>query len=220
MESRRKKSMSNLLPRRQSINDIFSRRKSITQNLRRRRRKSSINEDDGPPPILDSRIEEIISILKLKRKDLLKCWNVFRLNDLNNKGYYSLDSILTDIVSNEPRTLFVETIFELSDVIDLNRIEYGPLFYTIASFCMFELEEMVKVIFFMFDKDKNGDINKEDMMTFLKILHNQNVLKKNIQTSLESFEVKRDGTIEFLPVVRWCRRFPSVLEPGFRLQGK
>ena len=78
---------------------------------------------------------------------------------------------------------------------------------------------MVKVIFYMFDPDKNGDINKTDMTNFLKILHNEQLLKKNIQTSLQSFEVDRDGTIGFLPVVKWCRRFPSVMEPAFRLQG-
>ena len=71
----------------------------------------------------------------------------------------------------------------------------------------------------MFDKDKNGDINKDDMTQFLKILHHETVLKKNIQSALESFNVKRDGTIGFVPVICWCRRFPSVMEPAFRLQG-
>jgi Ca2+-binding EF-hand superfamily protein len=81
---------------------------------------------------------------------------------------------------------------------------------------------MVKIVFFMFDKNKNGDINKDDMIEFLKILHNESsshTLKKNIKTALNSFKVKRDGTVGFLPVVHWCRVFPSVMEPAFRLQG-
>ncbi len=272
------------------------------------------------PSMLDNRIEEIKSILKLKRKDFMKFWNILLQCDVDNLGYYTLDGFLGVVLGTNTNTvgtikgnaakaskaktktknstigrdtgtskvpvlpsssstspspspssprgflLFVETVFELSDVYNFNKITYGELFCTISTFCMFELDEMVKVIFYMFDRDKNGDITKDDMVQFCTILHggedhndsghsghsndkerskqgtsvnknvgtrtnktNENVnanastnaitLKKNIQTALESFRVKRDGTIGFYPVVCWCRRFPSVLEPAFRLQG-
>lgn len=79
---------------------------------------------------------------------------------------------------------------------------------------------MVKVIFYIFDKEKNGDINKNDMTAFLQILHNSKNLKGNLRTALDAFEVKRDGTIDFISVVRWCRKFPGTLEPAFILQAK
>lgn len=72
----------------------------------------------------------------------------------------------------------------------------------------------------MFDKEKNGDINKQNMTEFLQILHNSKKLKGNLRAALEAFEVKRDGTIDFISVVRWCKRFPATLEPAFVFQAK
>jgi hypothetical protein len=141
METRRK-SLSNLLPRRQSLNNLLPRRKNSQKHHRKSSKAANGDrEDDEPPPILGGQIEEIKSTLKLKRKDFIKCWSVFRHHDLNNNGYYTLDEVLNGIVIGEPRTSFVETVFELSDVQDLNRIEYGELFYTIATFCMFEVRQ-------------------------------------------------------------------------------
>ena len=54
---------------------------------------------------------------------------------------------MINMVVGEPLTLFIETIFELSDVIDFDHIEYGPLFYTIATFCMFEVRSKTAVLF-------------------------------------------------------------------------
>ncbi len=79
---------------------------------------------------------------------------------------------------------------------------------------------MVKIVFYMFDKEKNGDINKNNMVEFLQILHNSKKLKGSLRTALESFEVKRDGTIDFISVVWWCKKFPAILEPAFTFQAK
>ena len=72
----------------------------------------------------------------------------------------------------------------------------------------------------MFDKEKNGDINKKNMTEFLCILHNSEKLKGNLRAALDSFEVKRDGTIDFNSVVRWFKLFPATLEPAFTFQAK
>lgn len=136
----RKRSLSNVLPRRQSINKlILQKRNSL---LRRR------SSNDAPPPVLDNRIEELQSTLKLKRKDLMKCWNVFRQYDSKKRGFFTLAEFMNYVAVGEPLTLFIETIFELSDVIDFDHIEYGPLFYTIATYCMFEVrsENVVNTI--------------------------------------------------------------------------
>ena len=226
--STRRESVPKLIPSKQSIrlgresfSNLVPKRKNGQLSFPGGRRKESMTQiNDDKQITLDNRIEELKSILNLKRRDLVKCWNIFRTHDLNNQGHCTLDDFLKDMVDNEPRTVFVETVFELSAADDLNHIEFGSLFYTIATFCMFELEEMVRVLFFIFDPEKNGDINKYDMTNFLKILHDESILKQNLKAALKLFLVKRDGTTEFIPVVDWCKRFPLVMEPAFRLQAK
>ncbi len=135
---KRKKSLNNILPRRQSIKQIISQRKS---SRALRTKESNAKNYDNSPPLLDNRNEVLQSTLKLKRKDLIKCWNIFREYDVHGRGYFTLHGFMLDVVVDEPLTAFIETIFELSDVIDLNHIEYGPLFYTLVSYCMFEVSK-------------------------------------------------------------------------------
>ena len=141
MNNRRNSSLTNLLPRRQSLTNLLSLRKKSKQNIKRRSSKAStaVKEEEVGPPILDDRIEDIKSTLKLKRKDLIRCWSIFRQNDLNNQGYFTLDYFLEHLIGGEKRTLFVDTVFELDGVTDLNHIEFGALFCAIVTFCMFEV---------------------------------------------------------------------------------
>lgn len=55
---------------------------------------------------------------------------------------------MNDLIFGEPRTIFIETVFELSDVMDFDRIEYGPLFFTIATYCMFEVRALSMLHFY------------------------------------------------------------------------
>ena len=135
-QNRRNSSLRNLLPRRQSLTNLLPLRKS-RRNLKRGSSKAT--KEEAGPPILDDRIEDIKSTLKLKRKDLIKCWSTFRQYDSNNQGYFTLDDFLENVIGDEKRTLFVETVFQLDGVTDINNIEFGALFCAIVTFCMFEV---------------------------------------------------------------------------------
>jgi hypothetical protein len=74
-------------------------------------------------------------------------------------------------IFQEPCDIFAEDLLLIVDVKDYCRIDYRELFHLICMFAFFDVNEMVKVIFYMFDREKKGHIAKVLILLFLEIFH-------------------------------------------------
>lgn len=87
--------------------------------------------------------------------------------------------------------------------------------------CLFEHEEVMKFCFYVFDKDKNGYVEKSELDTMLNVFHHVaqgETLKGNPMKAKKSLKIADDGKVEYDDVKEIAERFPSLWYPAFRIQ--
>jgi len=87
--------------------------------------------------------------------------------------------------------------------------------------CLFEHNEVMKFCFYVFDKDKNGYVEKAELDTMLNVFHHVGAgekLKGNPKKARASLKIPDDGKVEFADVCNIAERFPSLWYPALRIQ--
>jgi Ca2+-binding EF-hand superfamily protein len=128
----------------------------------------------------------------------------------------SVASRIKDLCQEE-RTLFGDAIFDLIDTEDTNVIEFGEFVQAVCTFVMFQPVDILRFSFFIFDKDKNGYIDKDELELFVNTLHNGGVAG-NVMNALHTIDFNGDGKFDFQEFSALHAKFPTVLYPAFRLQ--
>jgi Ca2+-binding EF-hand superfamily protein len=70
----------------------------------------------------------------------------------------------------EKRSIFGDGIFELVEINHSGKIDFGEWFQTIVTYCLFEREQILKFCFYIFDRDKNGYIEQDELMIMINVL--------------------------------------------------
>jgi len=73
---------------------------------------------------------------------------------------YNLQKFTTKSISHTHccrRNLFGDAIFDLIDTEDTANIEFGEFVQGVCTFAMFQVVDVLRFSFFIFDKDKNGE---------------------------------------------------------------
>jgi len=166
-------------------------------------------------PVPDERMQRVIDSLQLKKKHVKILWTCFSKHDKDKSGTIDVEEFYKLI--HEKRSIFVDGIFEIVDVDTDGTLDFGEFCQALATYCMFEVEEILKYCFFVFDRDKNGYIEQDELLALLNMLHENNI-DGNLQTGLEMFDMNKDGKVDFQEFKKLNRDFPQLLYPAFRIQ--
>jgi hypothetical protein len=93
--------------------------------------------------------------------------------------------------------------------------EFLELFYT---FCLFEPMDMIRFIFLMFDTERTGFVDKDEIRHFIYMLHQtkENATIEQGLTYLEDND-DGDGRFEFYQIKDMHFRFQILFYPAFRI---
>ena len=84
-----------------------------------------------------------------------------------------------------------------------------------------KLEEMVKLMWFKEDPDKEGHLFESDVEHFMTTLHGSDgIQRRNVKVAMKALKFNREGSTTFRVCCAWCKAFPCLLEPAFRVQGE
>jgi len=100
----------------------------------------------------------------------------------------------------------------------MERAEFGQFVYAMMTYALFETVEIRQFCFFMFDKDKNGFIAKDEFILFVEMIHKGDSAMANIVSTVESLDVDGDGKFTWEDFCKMAEVYPQVLFPCFRLQ--
>ena len=103
------------------------------------------------------------------------------------------------------------------DVDDTASVTFSEMVAAMLTYGMFMEEEVLKYCFFVFDKDKNGYIEEEELHALLDILHDHDV-KGSLKTAIQKFDVNSDGKVDFEEFKQMHYQFPTLIYPAFKLQ--
>ncbi|KAL4145855.1 hypothetical protein PRNP1_011731 [Phytophthora ramorum] len=176
-------------------------------------------------PVADERMRHMITKLKLTSKDLSVlygrfsrydkevsmafAWNAFKSGTIDRGEFYS--SI------DEKHSEFGDAIFALIDEDSSGVLDFSEYVEALGKFCLLNKEDMLKFCFNVFDDDKNGTIEGEELTHLVEILHEDDQTS-NMKQALKSFDFNGDGKIDFAEFKQLNSQFPSLLYPAFRIQ--
>ena len=147
------------------------------------------------PPVADERIQKVTELLLLKKRDIAGFWKIFRQFDRDRVGIIPIETFFSEICKQE-RNLFGEAIFDLIDTEDTANIEFGEFVQGVCTFAMFQVVDVLRFSFFIFDKDKNGYIDRDELELFVNTLH-ANGVQGNVMHALQSVDFNGDGKFDF-----------------------
>ncbi|GMH61169.1 hypothetical protein TrRE_jg8045 [Triparma retinervis] len=170
-------------------------------------------------PAPDLRVKRAMALAKMDMKDVGKFWKQFRKLDKEMRSQIDIEDYYEAI--EEQRSIYGDGIFELLDITHAGNIGFGEFIQSIVVMCLFEYEEIMKYCFYVFDKDKNGYVEKAELDTILNVFHHVASGEKlggNPAKAKKSLKISDDGKIEFDDVKEIAERFPSLWFPAFRIQ--
>jgi hypothetical protein len=109
----------------------------------------------------------------------------------------------------------------LLDIEQDGEINFSDFVKYVAGYCMLDELEICKVLFYVFDPDKQGFIYVDDLKALMNILHNvrhPNTVEGIVKEEWKKLTFGTDGRIEFMEFLKYHNISPWLMKPAFRLQ--
>ena len=139
---------------------------------------------------------------------------MFKKHDKERRSIIAISDFYDKIVF-VPRTIFCDGLFDLIEAADSESIDFGEFVAAVTTYCLFEIPEVLKFCFFVFDRDKKGFITQEEMRLFVDAMHG-NEMSTNVEFALDNLKYRKDGKFDFEEFKGMHHLYPSVLFPAFR----
>ncbi len=165
-------------------------------------------------PVPDERMQNMIDKLRLKKRDIAKLYRVFNKHDADKSG--SIEAKEFYSIIKEPQTLFGDGIFKLIDLDGSGELDFSEFVEAVGTFCMLGKLEVLKFCFFLFDDDKSGEIEEDEMTTLIETLQQGEAYSNTKQAMLGAFDEDGDGKMNFEEFIKMNEQFPQMLFPAFR----
>lgn len=176
-----------------------------------------------PLPPLDSRVVKAMDFYKIKLSDIKYLYAKFRKHDTSLTGEMDLADFYKMI--HTQRSVFGDSMFELVDTNLHGRLSFSDFLLAVVTFSFFERDEILKFIFFIFDRDKNGYIEQDELRMVIKVMHRidperqfQGNFKRALRILEPDFDI--DGKVDFEEFRDFHRQFPSLFNPAFQIDRK
>jgi len=165
-------------------------------------------------PVPDERMTQTMETFGLEKKQIVTLWKKFQHHDKDGSGTIDVEEFYA--MMKEKKSVFGESIFELIDSDNDGVLDFSEFVTATATYIMFGPDDVLKFCFFIFDKDKNGYIEEDELEALVLTLHreaNANVLK-----AMHQLDTNSDGKIDFKEFRQLNGNFPQVLFPAYRMQ--
>lgn len=151
--------------------------------------------------------------------DLNTLFQIFCRYDVDGTGYMSKIDLLDSLLDIR-RSMLTDALCELCDVRDSQEfVTYPDFIVIVCTYCLFEPADMLKFCFAIFDREKQGFIDKDEFKHFLSSLVDYN-LNTNLKHALQYMETldRGDGQFTYEEIYAAYCAYPSLFYPIFQLQ--
>eukprot|EP01038_Epipyxis_sp_PR26KG_P010336 gene10336-13887_t len=169
-------------------------------------------------PEPDANITKVIKNFKFTPKDISDFWKIFQKLDKKKTGLVTLDSVFKR--AHLHRSIFTDCLVDLFEIEHDGELNFSDFLLLISSFCFFELNEILKFCFFVFDQDRTGFFSIEDLNDLMNMVHNiktPNTVLGNVKGSWQKLTISSDR-LSFDEFKQIHNAFPKLFEPAFRMQ--
>ena len=172
-------------------------------------------------PEADEKISKATKTFRLTQKEISDLFMLFIKFDKQKIGLVSLDDIFDSCELH--RNDFTDSICEALDIMfdDEGQINFSDFLTLVMSYCMFEPPEILKLLFYTYDQDKEGFIDAVELKRAMNTLHEieaPDTVEGSVKNAWKHLEFADDGKIDFKEFKHMSLQFPAILEPAFKVQ--
>jgi Ca2+-binding EF-hand superfamily protein len=152
-------------------------------------------------------------------EELNVLFQLFCRYDVDGTGYMSKIDLLENLFEIR-RSMLTDALCELCDVRDSQEyVTYPDFVVIVCTYALFEPRDMLLFCFAIFDREKQGFIDKDEFKHFLSSLVDYN-LNTNLKHALAYMETldTGDGQFTFQEIFAAYCAYPSLFYPIFQLQ--
>jgi Ca2+-binding EF-hand superfamily protein len=175
-------------------------------------------------PEANARMKRAVKTFLLSNSDIGKLWACFNRVDNTRIGKVSLDDIFKGYEIQNYK-LLAESLMALLDIelddVEPVCIDFADFVTIVCTFNCFEPPELLRFCMFMFDPEKNGFIEVDDLKELMNSIHgiiSPDTVFGNEKRSWQVLEFPVNGHIEYEDLVEIHAKVPLMLKPVFRIQ--
>lgn len=131
---------------------------------------------------------------------------------------------------------FLDGIFDLVGTNDLHAMSYNEFLDGVCTFGMFKLDDMIKLIFFILDKGKEGEIRRFQLLRFVEAIHGKKIIvfeqvilpdkckkapslrPKGLENLRLPAAERQKASVDYAALKNLCIAYPNMLEPMLLFQ--
>ena len=188
--------------------------KQMEEKLVRKLAAAQLHEDESREND-DNPIRYTMEFMALNPLELEKFLTYYSKIDKDKDGFITMEEFCEFI--NEPMSDFIIHIFKLTDALDEHdRLDFGETIKALSTFSMLWGEEILRLLYAMYDSNGQGFINRAQFLEKLSILHPH--FRGRTTRAMKEFDLPRQDKITFNNLVAYDRLYPNMFHPAFRIQ--
>jgi len=170
---------------------------------------------------MDQKVHDVVEKFCLTQSEIRKLWHIYHVIDTDDSGTVSVVEIFR-LIKERPNSVIAPYLIEYISDLEKeqgDRLSFVEFVRSIAKYCLLTPPQILKFVFQCIDENRNGTINKEEIMLFLRAERDgKMIFPNNYMKAVELFETQRSDSISWLEFVRLVREVPYLGYPAFRLQ--
>ena len=164
-------------------------------------------------------IRSMIGKLKVGDEEAKKIFTAFERVDRDKSGQIDVDEFFNGLKIDP--TPFGERVFKVADVSNDGEIDYGEFFVAIYNFCSFDEKGLLQFCFNIFDVDRSGDIDRDEVKALVKMMRGNNKkLEKQTDQLMRQLDTDGDGQMSVTEFYSMNKSAPSMLLPAFQMKNQ
>jgi len=179
------------------------------------------------PPTSEKDLRTVLSY-NLNELHIRQVYKIFVEVDVDNNGVWSVSEMYN--ILKEPRLSvrapIIDTIFRFGNSNSEGSLTFPDFLVTMCSFCALSKEEMLQFLFMIIDEDRNGTVEKEELLKFFSYVPagvgeeggGEPVFPVNNKNAVTKFRGGKWDSLQFDGLAQLCERFPYIAYPAFHTQ--
>eukprot|EP00931_Biecheleriopsis_adriatica_P003869 TRINITY_DN105627_c0_g1_i1.p1 TRINITY_DN105627_c0_g1~~TRINITY_DN105627_c0_g1_i1.p1 ORF type:complete len:440 (-),score=95.16 TRINITY_DN105627_c0_g1_i1:11-1279(-) len=178
------------------------------------------------PPVEDKDLRKVLTY-NLNETAIRSVYKLFAEVDVDSNGVWTVSEMYR--VLKEPRLSVrapvIDMIFFMGDSNSEGSMNFPDFLVTMCSFCALSKEEMLQFLFMIIDVDRNGTIEKEELLNFFTYVPvgvdeggGEPVFPVNNKNALDKFRGGKWLSLQFDGLAQLCELFPYIAYPAFHTQ--
>ena len=162
------------------------------------------------------RARPILGKLKVPEEDARRLYRVFEKADRDTSGDIDIDEFFKAFNINH--SYFAVRVFEQTDVNGDHEIDFPEFFSGLYNFCTMSERGMMRFAFELFDTDRSGSIEKDEVRNLVKMMYGKKKLDQKTIEILSLMDKDKSGSVSLSEFYAMQKHGASLMLPAFTLQ--